>query len=78
MEFDQFDNANRVKELEVGDVVDKNNYKSRTVNEKLTKLLNSTSIKNSCISIKAKVKNSNGVLAACDSIIKSFEQGRII
>lgn len=73
MAFDQFDNANRLKRLGVGDDVDKNDYNRKTVNKKVTKLLNSINVKNSCASIKEKVKNSNGVSTACDAIIKSLK-----
>ncbi len=73
MAFDQFDNGNRLMKLGVGDVLVKNEYKRKTVKEKLTNLLNSNDVKKRCAELKKYSENSNGVSSACDAIIKLLE-----
>jgi len=70
--FDQFDNASRLMKLGVGYSVNKDGYKAAIVSEKLTKLLNSGTVKKNCQSIKKKFYNANGVSDSCDAIINNL------
>ncbi len=69
MANDQFDNAERLKKLGVGDSIDRFNYNTKTVSEKLEKLLTSKIVHECCLKFKGRFDDYHGITDTCDEII---------
>jgi UDP:flavonoid glycosyltransferase YjiC (YdhE family) len=65
---DQLDNAVRARELGVARVVDKRSYTAKRVRAELTRLLSETSYSSRAADLGQKIRNEDGMSAACDAL----------
>jgi UDP:flavonoid glycosyltransferase YjiC (YdhE family) len=65
---DQLDNAVRARELGVARVVDKRSYTAKRVQAELTRLLSETSYSSRAADLGQKIRNEDGMGAACDAL----------
>ena len=68
MAFDQFDNAARVKKLEVGTMVPKRSFRAPIIAQRLQGLLNSTNAKTQCERIKNHFQGRDPLRESCHLI----------
>lgn len=75
--FDQFDNANELQRLGVGDTLEARNWEALDIIRKLSALLQSASILQNCSDIRGRLNNDSSVSRICSlvqSLIQSYEQ----
>ncbi|QQE13821.1 glycosyltransferase [Planctomycetota bacterium] len=65
---DQPDNAQRVKELGIGDWIAPKKFEIETVKPMLAKLIDDITVERKCIVFAEKVRQGNGIKCACDLI----------
>lgn len=68
MAHDQFDNAHRVWLLAVGDSIARSRFRPKHLAEKLTRLLNSKSLRAGCAAAASRLKHRDGLDRACAEI----------
>jgi UDP:flavonoid glycosyltransferase YjiC (YdhE family) len=73
---DQFDNAARVKRLNVGESIARSRFRGPRVAAKLQALLQSEAVGRSCRNVSAKFSGSSGVAAAADALERLGEGSR--
>jgi len=74
MIYDQFDNANRVVELGVGEQIQKEHYKGTLVANKIEKLLTSPLIQNRCQTIAQQLDDEEDALSETSLIVEAIVQ----
>ena len=68
LSHDQFDNADRVKRLGVGDEIAVRDYQAPRVAERLARLTPNDAVERACRAIAARFPGTDGIALACDAI----------